>query len=72
MIRFYEFLKENAMKIFNFKKKKMKLLAKKQQESYKNAKVCYICKEKIKNKNLKDKKYCKVRNNCNKTRNIEV
>ena len=39
----------------------MKLLIKEQHESYENAKVCYICKEKFENKYLKDKKYCKVR-----------
>ena len=33
-----------------------KLLTKEQQESYKNSKICYICKEKIENKCLKDKK----------------
>ena len=32
------------MKIIEFKKKKMKLLIKGQQESYENAKICYICK----------------------------
>ena len=31
-----EFLREHAMKIINFKKKKMKLLLKQQQESCKN------------------------------------
>ena len=44
--KFCESLREHAMKIINFKKKKMKLLTKEQQESYENAKVCYICKEK--------------------------
>ena len=34
------------MKIINFKKKKMKLLTKEQQESYENSKIRYICKEK--------------------------
>ena len=28
-----------------------------QQESYENAQICYICKEKFENKYLKDKKY---------------
>ena len=32
-----------------------------QQGSYKNAKSCYICKEKIENKYVKDKKFRKVR-----------
>ena len=39
----------------------MKLLAKEQHESYENAKICYICKEKFENKYLKDKIYNKVR-----------
>ena len=39
-----EYLRDHAMKIINFKKKKMKSLTKEQQESYENAKVCYICK----------------------------
>ena len=33
----------------------MKLLTKEQQESYKNEKICYICKEQIENKYVKDK-----------------
>ena len=32
------------MKIINFEIKKMKLLTEEQKESYKNAKICYICK----------------------------
>ena len=47
------------MKIINFKKKKMKLLTKEQQESYKNAKICHVCKEKFEKKYLEDKKYHK-------------
>ena len=43
-------LREHAIKIINFKKKKMKLLTKEQQESYVNAKICCICKEKLENK----------------------
>ena len=57
MKRFCESIKEHAMKIINFKKKKMKLLTKEQQESYENAKICYICREKFENKYLGDKKY---------------
>ena len=45
----------------------MRLLAKEQQESYENAKIRYICKEKIENKYLKDKEYPKVRDNCHYT-----
>ena len=44
MKKFCEFLREHTMKITNFKKKKIKLLTKEQQESYENAKICYICK----------------------------
>ena len=35
-------IKLKIMKIINFKKKKMKLLTKEHQESYENAKICYI------------------------------
>ena len=55
------------MKIINFKNKKMKLLTKEQHESYKNAKICYICKEKYENTYVKDKIYCKARGHCHYT-----
>ena len=42
-------------------------LTKQQQESNQNAKIWYICKEKLENKYLKDKKYRKVRDNSNYT-----
>ena len=42
MKNFYESLREHAMKIINFKKKKVNLLSKELQESYENAKICYI------------------------------
>ena len=64
MKKFCEFLREHAMKIINFEKKKMKLLTKEQQESHENAKFCYIHIEKFERKHLKDKKYCKVRDHC--------
>ena len=67
MKKFCEFLREHAMKIINFKKKKMNLLTKEQQESCENAKICYICMEKFENKYLKYKKYCKVRDHCHNT-----
>ena len=38
----------------------MKLLANKQQDSYENAKICYICKGKFENKYLENKEHCKV------------
>ena len=46
----------------------MNLLTKEQQELYENAKICYICKDKLENKYVKDKKYCKVRDHCHYTR----
>ena len=42
----------------------MNLLTKEQQELYENAKICFICTEKIGNKYLKDKNYCKVTDPC--------
>ena len=48
----------------NFKKKNIKLLTIEQQESYKNAKVCYVFSKQFQNKYLKDEKYCKVRYRC--------
>ena len=62
-----EFLREHAMKIINFKTKKMRLLTKEQQGSYENAQICYICKEKFESKYLKDKKYCNVKDHCHYT-----
>ena len=45
----------------------MNLLTKQQQESYKNAKICYIWKEKYVKKCLKDKESRKVRDYCHYT-----
>ena len=61
MKKFCEYLKEHAIEIISFKKKKMKLLTKGQQESCENTKICYICEEKFEDKYKNDKKYCKVR-----------
>ena len=47
------------MKVINFKNKKSKLLTKEQQESYQNAKICYICNEKFENEYVTDKKTVK-------------
>ena len=52
MKRFCEVIRKQAMKIINFRKKKIKSLSKEKQESYENAKICYIIKEKFKNKYL--------------------
>ena len=46
-----KFLRKHAMKITNFKKKKMRLLTKEQEESYENAKYFFL----NENKYLKDK-----------------
>ena len=64
MKTFCEFLREHAMKIISFKKRKMKLLTKEQQESYENTKICYICKEKFENTYSKDKKCRNLRDHC--------
>ena len=40
---------------------------KEQQESYQNANISYLCKEKFENKYVKEKKYCQVRDHCHKT-----
>ena len=58
-----ETLREHAMKIINFKKKKMKLLTKQLQKSYQNAKICLIW-EKNKHEHAEGKKYRKVRDHC--------
>ena len=47
MKNFCEFLRDDAMKVNSFKKKKVKLLTKEQLNLCENAKICYICKEKF-------------------------
>ena len=42
----------------------MKLLERKQQESYGKSKKTFICKEKCENTYLKDRKYCKAIDHC--------
>ena len=61
--RLGESLREHAME----KKKLLELSENQQPNSYVNAKFCYICKEKIKDKHTKDKNYHKVRNQCHYT-----
>ena len=56
--KFCESLREHAVEIIN--SKKMKLSAKEQQESYENAKICYICKGKFETKYVKDKNIVKL------------
>ena len=62
MKKFCEVFREHAMKIMLFLKKKIriKFLTKDQKKSYENAKICYICQEKLQNKYLKDKNTVKV------------
>ena len=55
------------MKIVSFKQKKVKLLTNQQQKSNENVKNYYVCKEKIKNKYVKDKNYLRLRYNCHYT-----
>ena len=57
MKKFCEFLREPAIEMINLKKKKIKLITKEQHE---NAKICYICKEKLENEYLNDKTYRNV------------
>ena len=45
--KFYESLREDAMKKLILKRNKMKLLTKEQQELYDHTKICFICIEKI-------------------------
>ena len=48
MEKFFKSLREHTMEIINFKKKKMKLLTKKQQKSYENAKkTIFVDKKKL-------------------------
>ena len=61
MKKFCESLRQHAMKIIDFKKKK--ILTKEQEESYENAKISFS-----ENKYMKDKKCCKLRDHCHYTR----
>ena len=47
-----------------FQKEKNKIINERAKESYENAQICYICKEKFENEYFKDKKYRKVRDHC--------
>ena len=47
MKKLCESLRKHATKIINFMKKKMKMLTNKQQELNENAKIFYICREKL-------------------------
>ena len=63
MIMFCKDLKEQAMKIINYEKKKIIPLTDKEKETHENQKVCYIF-----SKNFStNKKYCNVRDHCHYT-----
>ena len=42
------------------------------QKSFETSKICYICKEKFKDKYAQDKKYRKVRDNCHYTGEFRI
>ena len=60
MKMFCESLREHVINIVNSKWKIMKILIKERKDSYENAKICYICKEKFENKYLRVKKIVKL------------
>ena len=62
--RFYESLREHAMQIINFKTEQKTINNK---ESYENANICYICWEKVEDRQARDKIYCKVIDTCHYT-----
>ena len=55
---FCESSREHARDVTNFKIKKMKLLTNKQQKSYQNVKILYVCQERF------EYEYCQVRSHC--------
>ena len=56
MILFCRDLKDQAMKIINYEKKKMISLTDKEKETHENKKVCYICKKEFSKYKKKKKK----------------
>ena len=62
--RFCESLKKHTKKIKSFKNRKNRLLTNKPHQSYENAKICYICKEKFGDKYGEDNEYLEVSNHC--------
>ena len=67
MKKFGESIREHAIKIINFEKKKIILLPSKDYESNLNQENCPICKENFKHKYTTDKNYFKVRDPCHYT-----
>ena len=68
MKKFWESLRERALKIINFEKKKNDTITKEQQELHEKAKICYISKKEFKHKYPNLKNYCKVKYHCHYTR----
>ena len=63
-------LRDQAMKIINYEKKKEIILTNEEKESYENQEVCYICEKEFctdKNNKKEFKSYCKVRDHCHYT-----
>ena len=56
MIMFCKDLKEQAMKIINYEKKKITPLTEKEKATHENKKVCYICQKEF-SKHKKSKYY---------------
>ena len=63
MKKFCKELRDQAMKIINYKKKEIIQLTNEEKESYEKQKVCYICEKEFNT----DKKYCKVKDHCHYT-----
>ena len=71
MKTFYKSLRDHAMKIIDFKKKK-EVINKRTEEIIWNSKICYICKEKLKDKYINDKNIVKLGTIANIQENIET
>ena len=61
--KFCKGLREHAMRILSYEKKKMTSLTDEENRSYKKQKVCYICEKEFTTDDDK-KKYHKVRHHC--------
>ena len=62
-----ESLREHALKIINFEKKKMIPLTNGQKELFELAKICYIFNKKFEHKYSNCKNYWKVKDHCHYT-----
>ena len=62
--KFWEYLRERPKNIIDFEKKKILPLTKEELKSHQDAKVCYICGNKILKKLFKSINYRKVRCHC--------